>query len=60
MDSVPSAEHVARQNALRVVNVRQVKTHRSRLIDAAHAGETILLASHALLWWWFDPCPTLW
>jgi len=28
----------------RIVNVHQAKTHLSRLIDAAHGGETILLA----------------
>jgi hypothetical protein len=31
-------------NAPRVVNVHQAKTHLSRLIDDAHAGETILLS----------------
>ena len=34
----------AAMNAPRVVNVHQAKTHLSRLIDDAHAGETILLA----------------
>ena len=29
---------------MRVVNVHQAKTYLSRLIDDAHAGETILLA----------------
>ncbi|MFM7394121.1 MAG: type II toxin-antitoxin system Phd/YefM family antitoxin [Cyanobium sp.] len=29
---------------MRIVNVHQAKTHLSRLIDAAQAGETILLA----------------
>ncbi len=28
----------------RTVNVHEAKTHFSRLIDAAHAGETIVLA----------------
>lgn len=28
----------------RIVNVHRAKTHLSRLIDDAHAGETILLA----------------
>jgi antitoxin (DNA-binding transcriptional repressor) of toxin-antitoxin stability system len=36
MDPRPMAE--------RVVNVRQAKTHFSRLIDATHAGKTILVA----------------
>ena len=30
--------------SLRVVNMHQAKTHLSRLIDDAHAGETIVLA----------------
>ena len=34
----------ASMNAPRVVNVHQAKTHLSRLIDDAHAGEAILLA----------------
>jgi hypothetical protein len=29
---------------MRMVNVHQAKTHLSRLIDEAHAGETIVLA----------------
>jgi len=29
---------------MRIVNVHEAKTHFSRLIDAAHAGETIMLA----------------
>jgi antitoxin (DNA-binding transcriptional repressor) of toxin-antitoxin stability system len=40
MESLPSAQH----GAPRVVNVHQAKTHLSRLIDDAHAGEAILLA----------------
>ncbi|MFN7898838.1 MAG: type II toxin-antitoxin system Phd/YefM family antitoxin [Synechococcaceae cyanobacterium] len=31
----------------RIVNVHQAKTHLARLIDAAHGGETILLARPA-------------
>ena len=46
MDSVPSAAHAAP----RVVNVHQAKTHFSRLIDDAHAGETILLAKAGKPW----------
>ena len=36
--------------AQRVVNVHQAKTHLSRLIDDAHAGETILLAKAGKPW----------
>ena len=36
--------------SLRVVNVHQAKTHLSRLIDDAHAGETILLAKAGQPW----------
>ena len=34
----------------RVVNVHQAKTHLSRLIDEAHAGETIVLAKASKPW----------
>jgi prevent-host-death family protein len=34
----------------RVVNVHQAKTHLSRLIDDAHAGETIVLAKAGKPW----------
>ena len=34
----------------RVVNVHEAKTHFSRLIDAAHDGETILLAKGGKPW----------
>ena len=37
-------------NAPRVVNVHQAKTHLSRLLDDAHAGETILLAKAGKPW----------
>ena len=37
-------------DTLRVVNVHQAKTHLSRLIDDAHAGETILLAKAGKPW----------
>ncbi len=40
----------ASMNAPRVVNVHQAKTHLSRLIDDAHAGETILLAKAGKPW----------
>lgn len=36
--------------ALRVVNVHEAKTHFSRLIDAAHAGETIVVAKGGKPW----------
>ena len=39
-----------RQATPRVVNVHQAKTHLSRLIDDAHAGETILLAKAGTPW----------
>lgn len=38
------------QGAPRVVNVHQAKTNLSRLIDAAHAGETIVLAKAGKPW----------
>jgi len=34
----------------RIVNVHEAKTHFSRLIDAAHAGETIVLAKDGRPW----------
>ena len=34
----------------RIVNVHEAKTHFSRLIDAAHAGETIVLAKGGTPW----------
>ena len=34
----------------RMVNVHQAKTHLSRLIDEAHAGETIVLAKAGKHW----------
>jgi prevent-host-death family protein len=46
MDSPPSVP----SGTLRVVNVHQAKTHLSRLIDDAHAGETILLAKAGKPW----------
>ena len=39
-----------REGEMRVVNVHQAKTHLSRLIDEAHAGETILLAKAGKPW----------
>jgi prevent-host-death family protein len=38
------------EGSMRVVNVHQAKTHLSRLIDEAHAGETILLAKAGKPW----------
>lgn len=35
---------------MRTVNVHEAKTHFSRLIDAAHAGETIMLAKGGRPW----------
>ena len=35
---------------MRMVNVHQAKTHLSRLIDEAHAGETIVLAKAGKPW----------
>lgn len=46
---------------MRTVNVHEAKTQFFRLIDAAHAGETILVAAallldtHALHWWLVEP-----
>ncbi|WP_259723033.1 type II toxin-antitoxin system Phd/YefM family antitoxin [Synechococcus sp. CS-603] len=34
----------------RMVNVHEAKTHFSRLIDAAHAGETIVIAKGGRPW----------
>lgn len=34
----------------RTVNVHEAKTHFSRLLDAAHAGETILVAKSGRPW----------
>ena len=36
--------------APRTVNVHEAKTHFSRLIDAAHAGETIVVAKGGRPW----------
>jgi prevent-host-death family protein len=35
---------------MRIVNVHEAKTHLSRLLDDAHAGETILLAKAGQPW----------
>lgn len=40
----------SRSGQQRIVNVHQAKTHLSRLIDAAHGGETILLAKAGKPW----------
>ena len=50
MESGPSAPGSQPHPTLRVVNVHQAKTHLSRLIDDAHAGETILLAKAGKPW----------
>jgi len=39
-----------RRDALRMVNVHQAKTQLSRLMDDAHAGETIVLAKAGKPW----------
>ncbi len=41
---------VMREGPMRMVNVHQAKTHLSRLIDEAHAGETIVLAKAGKPW----------
>ncbi len=46
METTPSAPH----SAPRIVNVHQAKTNLSRLIDDAHAGETIVLAKAGKPW----------
>ena len=38
------------EGQMRLVNVHQAKTHLSRLIDEAHAGETIVLAKAVKPW----------
>ena len=45
-------------DSLRIVNVHQAKTHLSRLIDDAHAGETILLAKAGKPWASAQPGPS--
>ena len=44
MPQLGKQSHHGAIDSLRVVNVHQAKTHLSRLIDDAHAGETIVLA----------------
>ena len=39
-----------RASSQRIVSVHQAKTHLSRLIDEAHAGETIVLAKAGKPW----------
>ena len=43
-------EAAMQEGAIRVVNVHKAKTHLSRLIDEAHAGETIVLAKAGKPW----------
>ena len=50
MNPRPLAETGSRHTTERVVNVHEAKTHFSRLIDAAHAGETILMAKGGKPW----------
>ena len=38
------------EGSMQIVNVHQAKTHLSRLIDDAHAGETIVLAKAGKPW----------
>ena len=38
------------EGQMQLVNVHQAKTHLSRLIDEAHAGETIVLAKAGKPW----------
>ena len=45
MDPSPGS---AWQQSTGIVNVHEAKTHFSRLIDDAHAGETIVLAKAGL------------
>ena len=47
-------------DSLRVVDVHQAKTDLSRLIDDAHAGETILLAKAGKPWARLMPCWSRW
>lgn len=44
------AVHLMGEVVMRIVNVHQAKTHLSRLIDDAHAGETIVLAKAGKPW----------
>jgi antitoxin (DNA-binding transcriptional repressor) of toxin-antitoxin stability system len=50
MNPHPMAESGRPQTAESVVNVHEANTHFSRLIDAAHAGETILVAKGGKPW----------
>ena len=44
----------------RLVNVHEAKTQLSRLIDAAHAGETLLLAKAGKPWARLVPLVRVW
>ena len=46
----PLTETGSRHTANRVVNVHEAKTHFSKLIDAAHAGEMILVSNGGKPW----------
>ena len=45
------------EGQMQLVNVHQAKTHLSRLIDEAHAGETIVLAKAGKPWARLMPLP---
>ena len=45
-----TTEGAMQGDPMRMVNVHQAKTHLSRLIDEAHAGETIVLAKAGKPW----------
>ena len=55
MNPRPLAETGSRHTAERVVNVHKAKTHFSKLIDNAHAGETIIVAKGGKPWARFVP-----
>ena len=50
MTASPQRTPAQRTPAQRIVNVHEAKTQLSRLIDAAHAGETILVAKGGKPW----------
>ena len=50
MTDVPQRSSDLRSSDLRIVNVHEAKTHFSRLIDAAHVGETIVVAKGGKPW----------
>ena len=50
MAASPQRTPAQRTSDQRIVNVHEAKTHFSRLIDAAHAGETIVVAKGGKPW----------